>query len=96
MNDVIVKFLSGLDMDEDFETTSMEISNSKQTTTIEFQISNKTGYATFQSEIQKYNEEVVVLFDSFENHGFGNTSMRNLDYDIVHDVRFSHLQEDYE
>jgi hypothetical protein len=49
-------------------------------------------YATFQSEIQKDNEETVVLFDSFENHSFENASMGTLDYEIVHDVSFSHLQ----
>ena len=38
----------------------------------------------------------MVLFDSFENHGFESTSMGTLDYEIVHDVGFSHLQEDYE
>jgi hypothetical protein len=27
-------------------------------------------HATFQSETEKDNEEAVVLFDSFENHGF--------------------------
>jgi hypothetical protein len=39
-------------------------------------------YATFQSEIQKYNKEAVV----FENHGFENASMGNLDCEIVHVV----------
>jgi hypothetical protein len=53
-------------------------------------------YATFQSEIQKDNEEAVVLFDSFENHGFENASMGTLDCEIVHVVGLSHLQEDYE
>jgi hypothetical protein len=53
-------------------------------------------YATFQSEIQKDNEEAIVLFDSFENHGFENTSMGTLDCEIVHEVSFSHLQEGYE
>jgi hypothetical protein len=96
VNDVVVQILSGLDMDEDSETASMETSSSEQKNDIEFQESNKTVYATFQSEIQKDNEEAVVLFDSFENHGFENTSMRTLDCEIVHDVRFSHLQEDYE
>jgi hypothetical protein len=38
----------------------------------------------------------VVLFYSFQNHGFENASMGTLDYEIVHDVSFSHLQEDYE
>jgi hypothetical protein len=38
----------------------------------------------------------VVLFDSFENHGFENASMGTLDYEIVHVVNFSHFQEDYE
>jgi hypothetical protein len=42
-NDVVVEFLSGLDKDEDSETTS-----SGQTNDIEFQESNKTMYATFQ------------------------------------------------
>jgi hypothetical protein len=39
---------------------------------------------------------VVVLFDSFKNHGFENESMGTLDCEIVHDVHFSQLQEDYE
>jgi hypothetical protein len=68
----------------------------KKTNDIEFQESNKTTYAIFQSEIQKDNEEAVVLFDSFENHGFENASMGTLDCEIVHVVSFSHLQEDYE
>jgi hypothetical protein len=96
VNDVVVQILSGLDMDEDSETASMETSSSEQTNDIEFQESNKTVYATFQSEIQKDNEEAVVLFDSFENHGFENASMGTLDCEIVHDVSFSHLQEYYE
>jgi hypothetical protein len=95
-NDVVVQFLNGLDMDEDSETASMETSSSEQTNYIEFQESNKTTYAIFQSEIQKDNEEAVVLFDSFKNHGFENASMGTLDCEIVHDVLFSHLQEDYE
>jgi hypothetical protein len=37
MNYVIVKFICGLDMDEDFESASMETSNSEKTTAIEFQ-----------------------------------------------------------
>ena len=96
MNDVVVKILSGLDMDEDSETSSMETSRNEQTNDIEFRESNKTSYATLQSEIQKDNEEEIVLFDSFENHGFGNTSMGTLNCEIVHDVVFSHLQEGYE
>jgi hypothetical protein len=48
MNEVVVQFLSGLDMDEDFETALIEISNSEQKIDIEFQESNKTVYATFQ------------------------------------------------
>jgi hypothetical protein len=95
-NDVVVQFLGGLDMDEDFETASMETSSSEQTNYIEFQERNKTMYAIFQSEIHKDNEEVVVLFDSFENHGCENASMGTLDCEIMHDVLFSHLQEDYE
>ena len=38
----------------------------------------------------------MVLFDSFENHGFENASMGNLNCEIVHAFSFSHLQEDYE
>ena len=56
------------------------------------QESNKTTYAIFQSEIQKDNEEAMLLFDSFENHGFESASMGTLDFEIVHDVSFSHLQ----
>jgi hypothetical protein len=37
----------------------------------------------------------VVLFESFENQGFENPSMETLDCEIVHAIRFSHLQEDY-
>jgi hypothetical protein len=83
-------------MDEDSETASMETSNNEKTNYMEFRESNKTTYAIFQSEIQKDNEEAVVLFDSFENHGFENASMGTLDCEIVHYVSFSHLQEDYE
>jgi hypothetical protein len=96
MKDMVVQILSGLDMDEDSETASIETSNNEQTNDIELQESNKTTYAIFQSEIQKDNEEAVVLFDSFENHGFENASMGTIDCEIVHDVRFSHLQEYYE
>jgi hypothetical protein len=96
MNEVIVKFLSGLDMDEDFETAFIEISNSEQKSDIEFQESNKTMHVTFQSEIQKDDEEAVVLFDSFENHGFENASMGTLECETVHVVSFPHLQEYYE
>jgi hypothetical protein len=96
VNDAVVQILSGLDMDEDFETASMETSSSERTTDIEFQERNKTMYAAFQLEIQKDNEEAVVLFDSLEKHGFENASMGNLDCEIVHVVRFSHLQGDYE
>jgi hypothetical protein len=95
-NDVVVQFLNGLDIDEDSETASMETSSSEQTNYIEFQESNKTMYVISQSEIQKDNEEAVVWFDSFKNHGFENTSMGTLDCEIVHDVLFSHLQEGYE
>jgi hypothetical protein len=51
MNDVIIEFLSGVNKDEDFETTSIEISSSIQTTAMEFQERNKTRYTTFQSEM---------------------------------------------
>jgi hypothetical protein len=90
-NDVVVQFLSGIDMNEDFGTYSVETPSSEKTNDIEFQESNKTSYAIFQSEIQKDNEKVVVLFDYFEN-----ASMGTLECEIVHDVSFSHLQEDYE
>jgi hypothetical protein len=53
-------------------------------------------YVIFQSKIQKYNEEEVVLFDSFENHVFESASMGTLDREIVHAIIFSHLQEGYE
>jgi hypothetical protein len=36
VNDVVVQILSGLDMDEDFETASMETSSSERTTDVEF------------------------------------------------------------
>jgi hypothetical protein len=96
MNDVVVQITSGLDMDEGSKTASMETSSNEQTNDIELQESNKTTYAIFQSEIQKDNEEAMILFDSFENHGFENASMGTLDCKIVHAVIFSHLQEDYE
>jgi hypothetical protein len=35
VNDVVVQILSGLDMDEDFETTSMETPSSEKTNDIE-------------------------------------------------------------
>jgi hypothetical protein len=96
VNDVVVQIISGLNMDEGSKTASMETSSSEQTNYIEFQESNKTVYATFQSEIQKDNEEAMTLFDSFENHGFENASMGNIECEIVHAINFSHLQEDYE
>jgi hypothetical protein len=51
VNDVVVQILSGLYMDEYFETSSMETSSSEKTNDTEFQESNKKMYATFQSEI---------------------------------------------
>ena len=51
MNEVVVQSISGLDMDEGSETTSMEISSCEQTNDIEFQERNKTMCATVQSEI---------------------------------------------
>jgi hypothetical protein len=36
MNDVVVQILSGLDMDEYFETASMETSSIEQTNDIDF------------------------------------------------------------
>jgi hypothetical protein len=59
-NDVVVQFLSGLDMDEDSETASMETPSSEKTNDIELQESNKTTYAIFQSEIQKDNESGFI------------------------------------
>jgi hypothetical protein len=94
MNDVVVQFINGLDMDEDSENAFMEISSSEQTTGIEFQESN--NYATFQSEIEKVNKEVVVLFNPFKNYGFENSYTRTPDCEIVHVVSFSHLQGYYE
>jgi hypothetical protein len=93
MNDVIVEFLRGVNKDEDFETTSIEISSSIQTTAMEFQESNKIGYATFQSEIQKGNEKTVVPLDPSANHDFKNASINILDFEIVHNIIFSHLKE---
>ena len=51
MNDVVVQILSGLDMDDDFETASMENSSSEQRNDREFQESNKTVHVTVQSEM---------------------------------------------
>jgi hypothetical protein len=95
-NVVVVQFLNIIGMVEDTETTSMETSRFEQKNNMEFQERNKMVYATFKSEIQKDNEEAMVLFDSFGNHGFKNASMGTLDCEIVHDVIFSHLQEYYE
>ena len=72
MNDVVVQIPSGLYMDEDFETASMENSSSEKTNDSEFQERYKTVYATFQSEIQKHRKEEVVLFNSFEDYGYEN------------------------
>jgi hypothetical protein len=72
MNDVVVQILSGLDMDEDSETPSMETSRNEQTNDIEFQESNKTVYVMIQSEMQKDHKEAVVLFNSFEDYGSEN------------------------
>ena len=36
MNDMVVQIISGLDMDDDSETTSMDISSNEQTNDIEF------------------------------------------------------------
>ena len=52
-------------------------------------------HITFQLEIQKDDEEAVVLFDSFENHGFENASIGTLECGIVHVVSYLHLQGDY-
>ena len=53
MNDVVVQILSGLDMDKDSETTSMETSSGEQTNYIEFQERNKTTYAIFNQKYKK-------------------------------------------
>jgi hypothetical protein len=96
MNDVVVQIMSGLDMDEGYKNASMETSSSEKTNDIKFQERTKTVYATFQSEIQKDNEEAVVSFDSFQNHSFENASMGIINYEIVHVVIVSNFQEDYE
>jgi hypothetical protein len=96
MNDVVFQIISGLDMGEDSETASMETSSSEQTNDIKFQESNKTVYAIVQSERQKDNKGASVFFDSFEDHGFENASMRTPKGEMVHVVFFSHLQEDCE
>jgi hypothetical protein len=61
-NDIVVKFLSNIDMDEDSEIASMEVSNNKETNDID-----EAVYAICPSETQKDNENAVVLFKSFEN-----------------------------
>jgi hypothetical protein len=62
-NDVLVKFLSGLDRDEDSETTSSE-----QTNDIEFQESNKTMQSdSHQENFQKVNKTKPELFDEQED-----------------------------
>jgi hypothetical protein len=71
-NDVVVQFLSGLDMDEDSKTASMETPSNEKTNDIGLQESNKTTYAIFQSEIQKdnekeYYEQKLISIHSFEN-----------------------------
>jgi hypothetical protein len=58
----VVKFLRNIDMDEDSKIASMEVSNNKETNDID-----EAVYAICPSETQKDNEEVVVLFKSFEN-----------------------------
>jgi hypothetical protein len=60
MNDVIVKIITGLDIDEDSETASMKTSRSEHKNYIEFHESNKTMYVTFQSEMQKDHKKEVV------------------------------------
>jgi hypothetical protein len=75
VNDVVVQILSDLDIDEDSKNASMETSSSEPTNDMEFEESKKIVYATFQSEIERDNEKAVVLFNSFENHGFENESM---------------------
>jgi hypothetical protein len=57
VNGVVVQILSGLDMNEGSKTASMKTSSNEPTNDIEFQDRNKTMYATFQSKIQKDNEE---------------------------------------
>jgi hypothetical protein len=50
-NDVMVQFLNNIDMDEYFETTSMEVSNNKKPNDIDFRERNEAIYATFPLEI---------------------------------------------
>ena len=66
-------------MDEDSEIASMEVSSKEKTNDIDFRERSEAVYATFPLEIQKDNEEAVVLFESFKNQGFENPSMGALD-----------------
>jgi hypothetical protein len=77
-NDIVVKFLRNIDMDEDSEIASMEVSNNKETNDID-----EAVYAIFPSETQKDNEEAMVLFKSFENQGFENPSAGALYCEVV-------------
>jgi hypothetical protein len=72
-NDVVVQFLSDLDMDEDSETTSMETPSSEKTNDIEFQERNITTPTISQSEIHKDNEkddthDVAVIFEDVRDY----------------------------
>jgi hypothetical protein len=58
-NDVVVQFLNGLYIDEDYENAYMETSSSEQRTNIEFQESNKTVYGTFQSKLFDEQEDII-------------------------------------
>jgi hypothetical protein len=55
--DIVVKFLSNIDMDEDFEIAYMEVSSNKETNDID-----EAMYAIRPSETKKDNEEAMVLF----------------------------------
>jgi hypothetical protein len=79
-NDIMVKFLINIDMDEGYEISSMEVFGNKETNDID-----EVVYAICPSEAQKDNEEVVVLFKSFENQDFENPSMGALDCEVVHE-----------
>jgi hypothetical protein len=61
-NEIVVKFLSSIELDEYSKIASMEVSSNKETNDID-----EAVYAICPSETQKDNEEAMVLFKSFEN-----------------------------
>jgi hypothetical protein len=63
----VVQFLNNIDIDEDSEIASMEVSSNKKTNDIDFRERDEAIYTTFPLEIQKDSEGAVVLSESFEN-----------------------------